>query len=195
MSKFRTVLTLAVVLMAALTMAACGGDATGGDNTTAPPETTAQTVSTTAAPTTQAPTTEAPVTNTTSAAQPTATSASAGQPTGDDGWKTVGTLKSDAAPWQDMPGVLVSDPFTVKGKARVVLDMPDTGELDGVILAIIPADQLTGPLTIIDAYREGTEFTLIPAYPVKEVDDLDGTYVMLNHIPAESPWTVELQIP
>ena len=195
MSKFRTVVTLTVVLAAALILAACGGDATGDDSTTAPPETTAQAVSTTAAPTTEAPTTEAPATDTTAAAQPPATSASAGQPTGDDGWKTVVTLKSDATPWQDVAGLLVSDPFTVKGKARVVLDMPDTGKLDGVILAIVSADQLTDLFSLIDAVRDGTSITLIPAYPVKEIDDLDGTYVLLNSVPAESPWTVELQTP
>jgi hypothetical protein len=92
-----------------------------------------------------------------------------------------------------MTGLLVSDPFTVKGEARVVLDMPDAGKLDGVILSIIPADKLGGLIGLIDAVRDGPAFTLIPAYPVKEVDDLDGEYVLLNSVPAERPWTVELQ--
>lgn len=191
MSKFRTIVTLAVVLVTALILAACGDDATSSDGTTEAPETTGQAVSTTGS----AGTTEAPATDTTAAAQPPATSAPAGQPTGDDGWKTVVTLKSDDAPWQDMTGLLVSDPFTVKGGARAVLDMPDAGELDGVVLAIIPADQLTDLITITDAIRNGTAFTLIPDYPVKELDDLDGTYVLLNSVPADRPWTVELQTP
>lgn len=67
---------------------------------------------------------------------------------------------------------MVGDPFTVKGKMRVVLDMPDAGELDGVTLAIIAADQLTDPLTIIGAIRNGTAFILLHYYPVKEVDNL-----------------------
>jgi len=195
MSKFRSVVILAVILATTLMLAACGNDATGGDNTTAAPEAAAQAVSTTAAPTMEAPTTDTTVTDTTAAAQPPATSASADQGTGEDGWKTVVALKSDAAPWQDLPGLLVSDPFTVKGEARLVLDMPDAGELDGVLLAIIPADRLTDLITITEAISDGIAITLIPAYPVKEVDDLDGTYVLLNSVPAEIPWTVELQTP
>jgi len=50
-------------------------------------------------------------------------------------------------------------------------------------------------IAVIDATRDGIALALMPAYPVKEVDDLDGTYVLLNSVPAESPWTVELQTP
>ncbi|MBN1630952.1 MAG: hypothetical protein JW990_14410 [Thermoleophilia bacterium] len=170
MRRFYITATLAVILTATLVFTACGGENTDGGHSTAPPETTAQAASTTAAPTTEA-------------------------STGDESWKTVVTLTSDATPWQDMPGLLVSDPFAVKGKVRVVLDMPDAGELDGVLLAIIPADQLGDPITLIDAIRDGTALTLIPAYPEKEVDGLDGTYVLLNSVPTETPWTVELQTP
>ncbi len=188
MSKCRTVLTLAAVLAAVLIFAACGGDATSNDDTTAPPESTAPAVSTTATPTTAAPAT-------TATTQPPASPASTAGPASEDGWKTVATLKSDDASWEELPGLLVSDPFTVKGKARVVLDMPGAGELDGVILGIIKADQLGDPLAIIDAIRDGISLVLIPSAPLKEIDSLDGTYVLLNSIPAETPWTVELQTP
>jgi len=199
MRRLRITVTPAVVLATILILAACGGNGSGNDATTAPAETAAQAETTTAAPTTGAPATappmtEPPVTETTAGQSP-ATSASSSRPAADDGWKTLATLRSDDASWEELPGLLVSDPFTVKGKARVVLDMPDAGDLDGVILAIIPADQLSDPLTIIDAIREGTSLVLIPSAPIKEIEALDGTYVLLNSIPAESPWVVELQTP
>lgn len=198
MRRHRLVLCglLAVLTMAALMIAGCGGD--GDITTTAPTETTAPAVSTTATPATTAstaaaPTTTAPATGTTAATQP-STPSSSGQSTS-DGWKTVATLASDTAPWQDMPGLLISEPFTLKGDARVVLDMPGAGELDGVILGIVQADSFDDPLSLIDAIRDGRSIVLIPSAPPKEVEGLDGTYVLVNTVPTEVPWTVELQTP
>ena len=76
----------------------------------------------------------------------------------------------------------------------MVLDMPDAGELDGVVVVIIKADQLTDSLAIIDVVREGTAMPVIPSAPVKEVDGFDGTYVLVNSVTVtEAPWAPEVQ--
>lgn len=53
-----------------------------------------------------------------------------------------------------MEGILVGVPFTAAGEAQLVLDMPDAGELDGVIV------------------------TLLAALQTQAVSDLDGAYVL-----------------
>ena len=113
-------------------------------------------------------------------------------------WTTVVTMRSSDSTWQDMDGILVSKPFTATGDVQVVLDMPDTGELDGLIIAIIPADKATDTATLVDLtdaiQQEGTVLTLIPTIaPAKTVSSLDGTYVVVNSVPTSSAWSLDVQ--
>ncbi len=180
----RTCLFLAAMLIVALTVVGCGSSDSGTTDETQAPET-----ATTQAPAADTSTTQAPTVTTQAPANDTATT----QAATNEGWSTIATLSSSDAPWQDLAGILVSEPFTVSGEARVVLDMVDTGVPDGVILAVVPADMVTDPSSLLDAVRGATVLTLLPSAPIETVSDLDGTYVMINSVPTSSPWSLELQ--
>jgi len=113
--------------------------------------------------------------------QPTATA----EPQGE--WTTVVTLRSND-PTNEI-GLLVSEEFTVTGEARFVLDMPDGGETDGVIAAILPADQ---EITV-DSALEAESVLLAGAVPEEVVGGLDGTYVMFVSVPTDLEWSIEVQ--
>lgn len=71
--------------------------------------------------------------------------------------------------------------------------MPDAGQLDGVIVAIIPADKATDASALMGAIQDGEVVTLPAAVPTQEVSGLDGTYVLVNSIPTSAAWSLELQ--
>lgn len=87
----------------------------------------------------------------------------------------------------------MSDPFTAAGEAQLVLDMPDGGELDGVIVGIIPADKATSLSALLEAVQEGIVVTLPATLPTRAISGLDGTYVLVNSVPQTVAWSVELQ--
>lgn len=113
-------------------------------------------------------------------------------PTG-GAWATVATLRSTDSPWQDMDDVLVSEPFRATGDIQIVLDMPDAGELDGVIIGIVPADAAADAFALLEAVIDGTVVTLVGVAPSQQVPGLDGTYVLVNSVPASKAWSVEVQ--
>jgi len=162
---------LAAVTFVILTIVGCGSSDGGGTEVTQASDTS---------------TTQASDTSTTQATETSTTQA----PTGDS-WTTIATLSSSDPPWKGMDGILVSEPFTVTGEVQVVLDMPDAGDLDGVIVAIIPADKATD-LGALMAAIQGV-VTLIASAPTKVVSDLDGTYVLFNSVPATKAWSVDVQ--
>jgi hypothetical protein len=170
------------MMVVILTIVGCASSDDGVAEETPAAETSATQTSATQAPATQTSVTQAPATQT-SVTQ---------APTGDE-WTTIVTLRSTDSPWQGMDGILISEPFTVTGEAQVVLNMPDAGELDGVIVAIIPADKATDVTALIAAIQEGVVLTLIAAAPTKAVSGLDGTYVLVNSVPESKAWSLELQ--
>ncbi len=88
----------------------------------------------------------------------------------------------------------MTEPFTISGEAQLVLDMPDAGELDGVIAALLPANMVTNdPMALIDAIQEGVVVTVPAAIPTQAVSGLDGTYVLVNSVPTSDAWSLELQ--
>lgn len=182
----RSCLIVITLLVATLIVAGCGGS---GETVT----TGAAVTETTAAPTTSS----APVAvDTPDTEGPDAGAPSAETATGDgraDGWETVATLRSSDSPWQGLEGVLVSDPFAADGELQVVLDMADTGELPGVLVAVVPADMATDATSLIAALDEGTVLLLMPAKPSEVIPDLRGTYVLVNSVPGEGDWSVEAQ--
>jgi hypothetical protein len=141
--------------------------------------------------TSTAPTPTAETSTSTEPPAPTSTSETTGDGNGD--WTTAVTMTSTDEPWQGLDNILVSEPFAASGEARVVLDMPDAGGLDGVIVAIIPADKVTDVTSLLDAIQDAAVLTIVPAEPVKAVNDLDGTYVLVNTVPGDTAWTLELQ--
>ena len=185
----RFCISSAAVVLVILTIVGCGGSGDGVTEVTQATETsTTQAAETSTTQATGTPTTQAPETPTTEATETPTTQA----PTG-DAWTTIVTLSSNDPAWKGMEGILVSEEFTVTGEVRVVLDMPDAGELDGVIVGIISADKATDVMALIDAVREGVVVTLRGAAPTKEVPGLDGTYVLVNSIPTSKAWSVDLQ--
>jgi hypothetical protein len=108
-----------------------------------------------------------------------------------EAWTTVTTLKSSDP--QKLEGVLISEPFDVAGTARLELDMPDGGRLDGVIAVIIPAEKATDAGTILGAISGGASVTLMPSRPMQEVPDLEGAYVLVNSVPADKAWSLEIK--
>ena len=179
MRRFCIILT--ALVMITLTMAGCGGSDDGVTHDTAAPETAI---------------TQAAAADTTTTLLPDTTNSTAQPPVGNE-WTTVARLRSTDSPWQGMEGILMSEPFTVSGETRLVLDMPDAGESDGVIVAILPDDMVPedafGLLDVIDA----AVFVTVPAMmPTREVSGLDGTYVLINTTninPASGAWSLELQ--
>ncbi len=167
---------LIALTIVTLTTVGCGGSGEEITATTVSPETSTTQVAPAETSTTQA----AVKTSTTQAAA-------------DDEWVTVATLSSTDAPWQDMEGLLMSDPFTAAGEAQLVLDMPDGGELDGVIVGIIPADKATSLSALLEAVQEGIVVTLPATLPTRAISGLDGTYVLVNSVPQTVAWSVELQ--
>lgn len=106
-------------------------------------------------------------------------------------WTTVATLKSTDK--NKVDGVLVSKAFDVTGTARLVLDMPSGGDTDGVIVAVIPAGKAKDAATMVGAISEDLTVTLLASGPPEEVSGLDGTYVIINSVPFEKAWSVEVQ--
>lgn len=187
MRKRYLIVILSIFLLAALVLAGCSGS--DGAEETVPATDTTAAPATASSDTTAAP---APVSTDTTAGGLTTTTAPA---TTADGWLTIAKLKSDAAPWQGLEGLLVSESFTVKGDVRVVLDMPGGSELDGVIVAILPEEQATDPMAMLEAIDDAVVTTLIPAAPTKTVSGLDGTYVLVNSVGiTTTAWTVEVQV-
>lgn len=168
---------ISVAVIAVFMVVGCGGSSSETTETTGAPAASATTAQTSGTPATQAPPTET----------------TAAQAPGGDGWVTVGTLRSTDPAWQDMEGIAVSEPFSVSGEARLVLDMPEAGDADGVIVAVVSADQATDPMTLIDAIRDGEVVIILAMDPVKEISGLDGIYVLVNSTPATTAWSVELQ--
>ena len=126
----------------------------------------------------------------TPAESPATTTSAAASPAGET-WTTVTTLSSSDP--QELEGLLISEPFDVAGTVRLELDMPDGGELDGVIAVIIPADEAEDAGAILGALSDAPSVTLIPSAPSKDVPDLEGTYVLVNSVPAEKAWSVEIK--
>ncbi len=185
----RFCISLAAVAFVVLTIVGCGGSGDGVTEVSQATETsTTQATDTSTTQTAETPTTQATDPSTTQAADPSTTQAATG-----DAWTTIITLSSSDPAWKGMEGLLVSEQFTVTGEVRLVLDMPDAGELDGVIVGIVPADKATDVMAIIDAVREGVVVTLRGAAPTKVVPGLDGTYVLMNSVPTSKAWSVDLQ--
>jgi hypothetical protein len=175
---YRFWVSVAAMVIIIMTIVGCGGtdDGVAGD-------TSASETSTSQAPATETSATEALATTTTTTQAP----------TGND-WTTIATLRSSDSPWKGLEGILMTEPFTATGEVQLVLDMPDAGEFDGLIVAIIPADKATDdPAELIAAIQDGVVVTLPAATPTKVVSELDGTYVLVNAVPEPKAWTLELQ--
>ncbi len=109
-------------------------------------------------------------------------------------WSTVVTLKSTDP--SEVEGLLLSEPFTADGTIRLVLDMPGGASTDGVILAIVDADK-TDPLEILGVIADSESATLLAqpeALASKEISGLKGSFRVLNSVPADKPWSVEVQV-
>jgi hypothetical protein len=119
------------------------------------------------------------------ATTPAAESPAAESPAAD--WTTIATLSS-SDPTNDME-LHVSEDFTVSGDAQVVLDMPDGGDLDGVIVAFLPVGE---PITV-EAAGNAETAALAGAIPAEVVSGLDGDYVLLVTPSTTKAWTVEVQ--
>jgi hypothetical protein len=192
----------ACAVLAALVIVGIGcGSGTAATITSVTPAqstTTAAAATTTAAavaPTTSTTAPTATTTTATSGEETTATQPSATQaPTG-YAWATIVTLRSTDSLWQGLQNVRVSKPFTLTGEARLVLDMPDAGEFDGVIFIIIPADKATDFTALLDALPNGVVSVLVKNAPIKAISGLHGTFVLVNSVPGSKPWSVELQTP
>ncbi len=187
---------LACLLIVALPLAGCSGSDsdTAGETASSQAQATDQTTSTAPASATAAPggTDSTAGTQTTTATEPPIPPSDSGT-SGDGEWITVMTMTSSDEPWQGMDNILVSEPFSASGEARLVLDMPDAGKLDGVIVAVVPADKISDVTSLLDAIQEAAVVTLIPSSPAKTVNDLDGTYRLVNTVPSDTAWTLELQ--
>ncbi|MHB8868556.1 MAG: hypothetical protein ACYC6T_13170 [Thermoleophilia bacterium] len=177
----RLCIGLIVVAIVGLTIAGCGSSDTGAAETSPATETSTTQPSSTPSSTTQSSNAETPTTQTPTTA-----------PT-DDAWTTIATLRSSDAPWNDMPGILISEPFVVTGEVQVVLDMPDAGDMDGVIAAIVPADKATDVSALLSALGDAAIVTMMPAALTQVVSGLDGTYVLVNSVPSEKEWSLEVQ--
>lgn len=108
-------------------------------------------------------------------------------------WTTVATLRSGDAHWQNMEGLLVSEPFDAAGDVQVVMEMPNGGPMDGVIAMIIPSDQATDARALMAAVRQGQTVMMVGAAPTQAVTGLDGTYVLVNSVPSPHAWSLEIQ--
>jgi hypothetical protein len=169
---------VAAMVIISLTIVGCGGTDDGVAGDTSASETS---------------TSQAPATETSTTATLATTTSTAQAPAGDD-WTTIATLRSSDSPWKGLEGILMTEPFTATGEVQLVLDMPDAGEFDGLIVAIIPADKATDdPAELIAAIQDGVVVTLPAATPTKVVSELDGTYVLVNAVPEPKAWTLELQ--
>ena len=102
-------------------------------------------------------------------------------------WTTVTTLTS-TDPTNDMD-LHVSEEFTVSGDVQLVLDMPDGGDVDGVIAAFLPAGE---PITV-EAGAKAESAALAGALPTQIVTGLDGDYVLLVTPSTDKAWSVEVQ--
>ncbi len=130
--------------------------------------------------------TETPAATTPAAESPAAESPAAESPTA-DGWTTVTTLRSDD-PTNEI-GALVSEAFTVTGEVRLVLDMPDGEDAEGLIAAILPA----GEEITVDLVRESESVPVAVVLPDPTVDGLDGSYVVLATPSTDKAWSLEIQ--
>ncbi len=108
-------------------------------------------------------------------------------------WTTVATLTSDDAPWQDIAGIVVSNPFEATGEVQVVMEMPDGGQLEGVIAVIVPAEQAVDHRTLMTGIRQSEPVMLVGAQPARIVTGLEGSFVLVNAVPAAQDWTLTVQ--
>lgn len=102
-------------------------------------------------------------------------------------WTTVATLSS-TDPTDDI-GALVSEQFTTSDEIRLVLDMPEGGDIDGVVGAVIPADEDVS----IESVAQGEAVTLPASVPEQVISGLDGAYVFVVTVPTTKAWSVEIQ--
>ncbi|MBU2602551.1 MAG: hypothetical protein KKA32_10345 [Actinobacteria bacterium] len=172
---------LTVVAILSLTIVGCGSSDNGAAEKPSATETSTTQSSSTPSSSADTPTTQTPTTQT-----PTTAPA-------DDTWTTVATLRSSDPPWNDMPGILISEPFAVTGDLQVVLDMPDAGDMDGVIAAIVAADKASDVSALLGALGDAAIVTMMPAAPTQEVSGLDGTYVLVNSVPTAKEWSLDVQ--
>lgn len=111
----------------------------------------------------------------------------------EENWTTVATLRSNDPTFQELDNILVSDPFTATGDVRVVMEMPNAGQTDGVVGVIMAADKATDGRTLLQGLGDGVAVTVIGAAPEQVVSGLDGTYVFVNAVPAPREWSLEVQ--
>ena len=108
-------------------------------------------------------------------------------------WTTVATLTSGDEPWQDIAGILVSKPFEATGEVQVVMEVPDGGQLEGVIAVIVPAEQMADHRTLMTGIRQGESVMLVGAQPTQVVTGLEGSFVLVNAVPSAHDWTLTVQ--
>ncbi len=112
-----------------------------------------------------------------------------------DTWTTVTTLRSDDP--QKTEGLAISEPFTASGDVRFVVDMPDAGEMDGVSAFVMAEDEAGDAVSIMKAFRalpDEQQLTLMPSLGGEQVvPGLDGSYVVVNSVPSEKAWSIEVQ--
>ncbi len=124
------------------------------------------------------------------AGSPAASASATAGPT-DKAWTTVATLKSSDP--QKFEGMLISKPFKSAGTIRLKLIMPGGGKTDGVLAAIFPAAKAKDPSTILGALSDAHSVTLIPSAPSMVIQDLEGTYVLVNSVrTTEKAWAIKI---
>lgn len=163
--RVRSVGVVAVLAAVALIAALAGCGDSGGGAATEPsvtPDTT--------------PAVESPA-----AESPAAESPASGE------WVTVTTLRSDD-PTTDI-GFLLSEEFTVTGDVRLVLDVPEGEDTDGLIAAILPA----GEEITVELAQESESRPLAVIVPEATVEGLDGSYVVLATPSTDKAWSLEIQ--
>ncbi len=127
--------------------------------------------------------------------EPAANETPAAQSPAGDTWTTVTTLHSDDP--QEIKGLDISEPFTASGDVRFVVDMPDAGDVDGVLAFVMAEDQAGDAASIMEALRalpDAQQLTLMPSLGGEAVvPGLDGSYVLVSSVPNEKAWSVEIQ--
>jgi hypothetical protein len=62
-----------------------------------------------------------------------------------------------------------------------------------VVGVIIPADKTSDARELLGALREGLAVTMIGAAPVQVFSGLNGTYVLVQSVPASKAWSLDVQ--
>ena len=81
------------------------------------------------------------------------------------------------------------------GDVRLVLDKPDGKCFDGVIVANVEADN-TDPLELHKVIGDSKTVTLVDeskSLQTEEVSGLKGSFRLINSVPTEKAWAVEVQ--